>query len=261
MIRDLKLISDRARRIHHWCTMIWVATATSVAVGFQPADSDPVPPGFRDDFVEKYDEAWTVLNQNTDKISLTKTPGMLTITTEFGGIWRHYNNVKNIFLIDTPMKSGDFVMTTRIVGFDPQTNYQQAGLICFNDVDNYAKFGLEFDGGNGGKTLAVVPETDGIDHENAILQVNDAVDELWLRVVRYNEKYIFSASRDGESYKTVVIQKCNVDYPAKVGIIAKNGNGTGKDAPGVDARFDLFEIVPLETRPELKKLIKLEIVF
>ena len=221
---------------------------------------DPVPPGFRDEFVEKYDDAWTVLRQNADNISLTKKPGSLTITTESGGIWRDYDSARNIFLIDTPMKSGNFVMTTRIIGFDPQVKYQQAGLLCFNDVDNYVKFALEFDPGNGGgQTLAVVPETDGIDHENVVLPVKDEVAELWLRVIRYDAKYIFSSSRDGKSFTAVAIQKCDVDYPAKVGIIAKNG--VPKATPGIDASFDFFEIVPLETRPKLEELIKLEAEF
>jgi regulation of enolase protein 1 (concanavalin A-like superfamily) len=220
---------------------------------------DPIPPGFRDDFVEKYDDAWMVLNENADNISLTRNAGMLTITTESGGIWRQYDSAKNIFLIDTPMRSGNFVMTTRIVGFDPQVAYQQAGLICFNDVDNYVKFGLEFDPGNGGKTLAVVPEVNGIDQANAILKVTDAPDELWLRIIRFDETYIFSASNDGKNYVPIVVQKCDRDYPEKVGIIAKNG--VPRNSPGVDARFDLFEIVPLETRPELEELIEAQMKF
>jgi regulation of enolase protein 1 (concanavalin A-like superfamily)/Zn-dependent protease with chaperone function len=259
MLRDPKNMARRASLNGRWGTTICVAVVTLLAAGFRPAEVDPIPPGFRDDFIETYNDAWTVLNENSENVSLTKTRGMLTITTEPGGIWRSYNNAKNIFLIDTPMKYGNFVMTTRIVGFDPQARYQQAGLICFNDIDNYVKFGLEFDPGNGGKTLAVVPETDGIDHENAVLQVNDVVDDLWLRIIRYDEKYIFASSRDGKNYKTVVIQKCDVDFPSKVGILAKNGNRN--DAPGIDACFDLFEIVPLETRPELERLIKREMEF
>lgn len=259
MLRDLKYMAFRATFGRRWGTVICVTAVTLLAAGFRPAEGDPIPPGFRDDFVETYNDAWTVLNENADNISLTKTHGMLTITTEHGGIWRDYDNAKNIFLIDTPMKHGNFVMTTRIVGFDPQTRYQQAGLICFNNIDNYVKFALEFDPGNGGKTLSVVPETDGIDHENAILQVKGVVSDLWLRIVRYDEKYIFSSSRDGKNYETVVIQKCDVDFPLNVGILAKNGNGN--DAPGIDACFDLFEIVPLETRPELESLIKQEMEF
>jgi regulation of enolase protein 1 (concanavalin A-like superfamily) len=220
---------------------------------------DPVPPGFRDDFVQEYNDAWSILNKNSDNISLTKTPGMLTIRTEPGGIWREYNDAKNVFLIDTPMQSGNFVMTTRIVDFNPQVKYQQAGLICFNDVDNYVKFALEFDPGNGGKTLAVVPEVDGIDHENAILKVKGADSEMWLMIIRYDETYVFSASRDGKNYKTIVSQKCELDFPAQVGIIAKNG--APRNPPGIDARFDFFEIVPLETRPELIELIETAITF
>jgi len=219
---------------------------------------DPSPLEFRDDFDGKYDEAWTILNENAENISLTKNTGMLTITTEKGGIWRQYHNVKNIFLIDTPMTSGNFVMTTHIVDFDPQQPYQQAGLICFNDIDNYVKLALEFDAGNGGKTLAVVPEIDGMDLENATLKVKEVVRDLWLRIVLYDGKYIFSASRDGKNYRTIARQKCDLDYPAMVGIIAKNG---AANSPGVDAKFDLFEIVPLETKPELIELIEAEMVF
>lgn len=150
-------------------------------------------------------------------------------------------------------------MTTRIVDFDPQVPYQQAGLICFNDVDNYVKFALEFDPGNGGKTLAVVPEVDGIDHENAVLKVKGAVREMWLMVIRYDETYVFSASRDGQNYKTIVHQKYELDFPAHVGIIAHKG--APENPSGIDAQFDFFEIVPLETRPGLKELIEAELTF
>ena len=91
---------------------------------------DPSSLEFRDDFDGKYDEAWTILNENAENISLTKNSGMLTITGESGGIWRGQTSAKNIFLIDTPMRSGNFVMTTRIMDFDPKQNYEQARSIC-----------------------------------------------------------------------------------------------------------------------------------
>jgi len=220
---------------------------------------DPVALEFRDDFDGKYDDEWTIINENARNISLTKNSGMLTITAERGGIWGGATSARNIFLIDTPMRSGNFVMTTRIVGFDPKQNYEQAGLICFNDVDNYVKFDLEFDSTNGGRTLAVVPEIDGQDLDDTTLKVKHAEPEMWLRLVLYHDKYIFSASRDGKKFRTISRQTIELDYPAMVGIITQSRVGGGP--PDVEVQFDLFEIAPLESKPELIELIEAEMTF
>lgn len=221
-----------------------------------PKQADPVKEGFRDDFIGKYDKAWQIINENAENISLTKQPGMLTITTERGSIWRNINSPKNLFLIDNPLKvKTDFVMTTRIFGVDPHANYQQAGLICFDDLDNYLKFVLEFDSGNGGKTLSVFPEVEAVDGENLIVKVNDKLDELWLRVVKFDDLYVLSASRDNKEYKVIARQQWGTGHPTQVGLIAKNG---GSRAVGLDVHFDEFEIIPLDARPELENLVNEE---
>jgi len=214
---------------------------------------DPAKVGFRDDFIGKYDPAWQIINENPDNISLTKQPGMLTITTERGGIWRQNRSARNIFLIDNPLKEKtDFVMTTRIFGVDPNQRYQQAGLLCFDDFDNYLKFDLEFDEGNGGKTLAVVPEVNGIDEDNLVVKVNEVLNELWLRIVKFDNVFVLSASRDGTKYVIIAKQTWGTGRPTQIGLIAKNGSSR---AEGLDVHFDEFEIVPLDTQPDLKNLI------
>ncbi len=222
----------------------------------EPEKSDPATSGFRDDFIGQYDKAWQIINENAENISLTKQPGMLTITTERGSIWRNINRPINLFLIENPLKvETDFVMTTRIFGVDPLANYQQAGLICYDDMDNYLKFVLEFDSGNGGRTLSVFPEVEGIDGENLVVKVNDKLDELWLQVVKFDDLFVLSASRDNKEYKVIAVEQWGTGHPSQVGLIAKNG---GSGADGLDVHFDEFEIVPLTTRPELKALLEAE---
>jgi len=214
---------------------------------------DPANVGFRDDFIGKYDPAWQIINENPDNISLTKQPGMLTITTRSGSIWGGRKSARNIFLIDNPLKEKtDFVITTRIFGFDPQADYQQAGLLCCDDLDNYLKFVFEFDTDNGGKTLAIVPEIEGNEKKNVVLKVKEIEDEIWLRIVKFDDEFVFTASRDGMKYVIIGKYKLGSGRPAQVGLIAKNGPS---GAPGLDAHFDEFEIVPLDTQPELKNLI------
>lgn len=217
---------------------------------------EPAKVGFRDDFIGKYDPAWQIINENPDNISLTKQPGMLTITSDYGGIYGLNRAGKNIFLIDNPMKEKtDFVVTTRIFGVDPEVNYQQAGLLCCDDLDNYLKFVFEFDSDNGGKSLSVVPEVEGVGLDNIVLKVDEKLNEVWLRIVKFDDEYLFSASRDGDEYKTIGKHKLGNGRPAQIGLITQN---SAANTNTFDVHFDEFEIVPLETRPELKNLLQEE---
>lgn len=240
-----------------------IAVCLLVAISFPPlhllSSAEPAAEGFRDDFVWKYDPAWKILNPNPENVSLTTQPGMLTITTEAGGIWRKgRKNARNIFLIDNPLPNkGDFVITTRMFGFDPDTPYQQAGIICFDDFDNYLKLVLECDETNGGKTIALVPEVDGTDLDNVVLKVNERLEELWLRAIKFDETYVLAASRDGKEYVTFARQKWGNGHPRQFGLIAKNG--PGRSTPGIEVNFDEFEMVPLESRPDLKDELNREL--
>lgn len=211
--------------------------------------------GFRDDFRGKMREEWKILNESRNAINFEKHEDCLTITTENGSIWNNRTNAKNICLIDSPNSVDDFVMTTRLVGFSPQMPYQQAGLICFNDMDNYLKFVFEFDRGNGGQTLTVVPEIEGKSESNLYLKVGQQPDELWLRMIKSGETFLCAASRDGKTYRTVAVINWNNGQPIRhMGLLAKNGGAP--NTPGIDAPFDFFEIVSLKSRPELETWIQ-----
>ncbi len=109
----------------------------------------PAPKGtppVRDDFNEKLSLDWKVIRPDPTHVSLTKVKGALVITTQAGSIHGKQaadapadSLAKNIPLIDIPFKDADWVATTCVTGFQPDTFYQQAGLIVYADDDNYLK--------------------------------------------------------------------------------------------------------------------------
>lgn len=232
-----------------------------LGVGALLVAEEKTVPGFRDDFRGEVRPEWTIRNENPDNIDFNKQDECLTITTEFGSIWNNsQNDAKNVFLIEPPEHLVDYVMTTRLVKFSPDARYQQAGLICFEDEDNYLKFVMEFDPGNGGLTLTVLPEVEGRAEANHTLKVDQKIDSLWLRVIKTGGIYLCAASRDGKTYRTVAVLNWKDDNPTKhVGLLAKNGGS--KNSPGTDAHFDFFEIVPLNSLPELLPWIKAQTEF
>ncbi|MEX2169139.1 MAG: DUF1349 domain-containing protein [Pirellulales bacterium] len=205
---------------------------------------------FFDDFVGSYSPAWSVLNHNPSNVSLTKRPGMLTITTEEGGIWKSFDATRNIFAIDNPIADdGDFIMTTRLVGFDPEANYNQAGLICLNDTDNYVKCVLQWDSNQGGRAVCSLRETGGESISTHHIRLDEAMDEVWLRIIKRGNRYVAAASVDGQHYWIIGDPVWEDGRMAKIGLIAKNG--APRSAPKLDASFEFFEIKPLDDAERL----------
>ncbi len=99
-----------------------------------------------DGFDGKLGLNWKPVRPDPSHVSLTKTKGALTITTQRGSIHGEETKdafgegikAKNLYVIDNPLApGGDFVVTTCVSGFTPEMIYQQAGLIVYNDDDNY----------------------------------------------------------------------------------------------------------------------------
>jgi RNA polymerase sigma factor (sigma-70 family) len=107
-----------------------------------------------DGFDGQFGLNWQPVRHDPSHASLAKNPGRLTITTQRGSIHGPTDDpkaraneplTKNLFLIDNPLaRDADFTATTCVVGFRPAKQYQQAGLILYNDDDNYLKWNYEF---------------------------------------------------------------------------------------------------------------------
>ncbi|MBI1900868.1 MAG: DUF1349 domain-containing protein [Planctomycetia bacterium] len=190
---------------------------------------------------------WKPVRPDPSHVSLTKVKGALTITTQRGSIHRDEKNdafgggvqAKNIYVIDNPLSNtADFVVTTCVSEFLPNTVYQQAGLICYDDDDNYLKFGYEFDWQRGGQAFCILTET-AAQSEFKYVDPAPGLNRFWVRLTKRGAKYEYAFSKDGKEFK-VCGEKEWGGAPKMIGLLAKNGGN--KAAPEIDATFEFFEL-------------------
>jgi beta-lactamase regulating signal transducer with metallopeptidase domain/regulation of enolase protein 1 (concanavalin A-like superfamily) len=230
----------------------------------RPASSMKIQPGHVksevlafDDFNGKLCLEWDILNPDKSHYSLSKKPGALTITTQDGHFKEANTDYKNVFLIDTGVPPGhDFQITTCLLAFQPLEPYNQAGLICWDDDDNYLEWiyqmmnrrGLNFNAGveaNGPTQYTYIPS-------------DRSFEKLWLRVTKRGNSYQCSSSTDGESFTVHTVEHWGNGSPKRVGLFALNGSLT--HPPEVDASFDFFEVssiaaAPIETKVSVPKFV------
>jgi regulation of enolase protein 1 (concanavalin A-like superfamily) len=202
-----------------------------------------------DGFNGKLGLNWQPVRHDPTHVSLAKNPGKLTITTQRGSIHRDEKNdafgegvqAKNIFLIDNPLsKDTDFVATTCVSGFTPETSYQQAGLIIYNDDDNYLKWGYEYNWPAGkGQAFCILAETDAHSTFN-YLDSESGLKRYWVRLTKRGNRYEYASSTDGKDFKVHGEKEWGDGAPKKFGILAKNGGS--KEASELDVGFEFFEL-------------------
>lgn len=96
---------------------------------------------------------WTVVNPDPSKVSVSA--GALHIVGQPGDTYQTVNSAKNIVMLDVP--AGDFTATADVSAAVAKV-YQGAGLIAWQDMDNYVRSGLTFVGGLSPSGIAI--ETD-----------------------------------------------------------------------------------------------------
>ncbi|MGO1287414.1 MAG: hypothetical protein ACTMIC_02710, partial [Cellulosimicrobium funkei] len=120
-----------------------VGTA-ALATSLPAAAAEPdLPDGA---WVDTFDGAalgpdWTVVNPVPEALSVGG--GKLTLTSQPGDTYQDANSAKNVVLLDVP--AGDFTVVTRLEA-PVASVYQGAGLVAWQDMDNYVRSGLTFVG-------------------------------------------------------------------------------------------------------------------
>jgi len=72
-------------------------------------------------------------------------PGVLRIPADVGDLWAGLNNTRNTLFRDLP---SNWTSIRLKLSFAPTQNYQQAGLVAYQDDDNYVQVTRIFEGGN-----------------------------------------------------------------------------------------------------------------
>jgi hypothetical protein len=199
-----------------------------------------------DNFDGKLGLNWKPVRHDATHVSFTKRPGQLTVTTQRGTIHadekaRGEPSAKNIFLLDNPLaKDADFVITTCVSDFTPTESYQQAGLICYNDDDNYIKFAYEYNWPKGeGQTFALVRETEA-KPEHDHVDADSGLKKVWLRLTKRGTSWEYATSSDGKEFTVHGERDWGDGAPKKLGFLAKNGGPEG--VTEIDAHFEFFEL-------------------
>jgi regulation of enolase protein 1 (concanavalin A-like superfamily) len=219
-----------------------------------PGNSAPLPKTdntiLYDPFDGKLALDWKVIRPDPTRVSLKKVPGSLVITTQRGSIHGKEKEdalsagtqAKNIHLVDIPFRKGeDWVATTCVDGFVPETPYHQAGLIVYDGDDDYFKWAYEYNWRKGeGQTFHVVAETAGDPVHDQPEKSESGLKKYWLRLTKKGDRYEYAWSKDGKDWVVAGEKSWGDGEPKRVGLIAKNGGN--KEAKEMDAAFDFFEL-------------------
>lgn len=117
--------------------------------------------GFTDDFNSgNLDGGWSWYNEDSAQWSLSASPGNLRLIGSNHDMWQTCNNPKNLLL--RSVSDTSFFVQTKIV-ITPTTNYQQAGLLFFQDVDNYVKLDVVWNTTTQiGLSVELIKESEGV---------------------------------------------------------------------------------------------------
>ena len=121
--------------------------------------------------------------------------GYLGITAQAGDLLGSDNSAKNLLLKDPPQ--GNYDITTKIELGDLSLNYQQAGLLIYQDDNNYLKLVRTYNNGN---KLQWLVEVNGV-------IVQDTTIPIWvappIRITRSGNQYTAKYSVDSITWKTL----------------------------------------------------------
>ncbi|WP_165974815.1 alpha-L-arabinofuranosidase C-terminal domain-containing protein [Nonomuraea deserti] len=119
------------------------------------AQAGPIPEGA---VVDQFDgttlgQDWTVLSPDDSRWSLSG--GTLQLDTLTGDTHQGANTARNLFLVDVP--DGDFEVVTKLSA-PVARDFQSAGLLAWQDWDNYVRAGLAHVGFAGGPVIETATE-------------------------------------------------------------------------------------------------------
>ncbi len=114
---------------------------TVAALDTAPVPAPPTPsvgtllPAYSDEFNGSLGPQWSWVREDPSKHSFVNDQLEITVN---GDLYRQFNSATNILLENQP--TGDYVMETKLT-FDPNQNFQSAGLLVYSDDDHYIKVG------------------------------------------------------------------------------------------------------------------------
>jgi beta-xylosidase len=187
---------------------------------------------------DEFDWDWTWVREDPTHWSLTARPGSMVITSTQGSLGWTSNNAQNVLLRDAP--ATDFVIETH-VHFEPTENFQFAGLVVYDNDDNFMQLGRAYCGVGGscvGNGIYFDHEEQGTNVGSNYAMATTLLNEAYLRIVRNDDVLTGYYSENGTNW-TMVGSHTIVSgmVPSRIGLIVVDGDQGATEIP---AEFEYF---------------------
>ncbi len=213
-----------------------------IEVDFPPGPDCDGGGGFVDDFDgDSLDARWSVLRPDGNlRVEDSTLVLPLTATDIYST-----NNTDTPNIVHTPLPDGDFEITTEVTAqlYDA---YQQAGLILYEDDDNYVKFVMEgrtdAQANPASRVMQLVSEVDGSPTENNSAALGAAFpDTVYIRLTGTDDVIQPAYSTDGENWTDFGTTANRTNFEnLQMGVFALSGNNQPADE---EAAFESFAYV------------------
>lgn len=204
----------------------------------------PIPNGLTTDSFDSATLApgWTIFRPDSSKWSLTANPGSIRLQSLAGDMFGNSNASKNVFLQNAP--AGDFVITTKITG-SVNKNYEQGGLLVWQDEDNYVRIGHVWDTtGATGKNLESAFEKNAVYTKAANVAKHPGTDSVYLMISKVGNVYttsFWNGTAWQQAADPMTVNLSNV----KVGFYAMSAT----DGTSIPVDFDYFSVGTVLNEP------------
>lgn len=220
--------------------LVALPSATGAASAAPPPGT--VPEGA---WVEEFDDAtlggdWSVFGETPANMSLTSNPGNLTLTSLAGDTWQTSNTARNVVLVDVPV--GDFTAVTRLTA-PVAADFQGAGLIAWQDIDNYVRAGLAHVSFAGGGPVVIENGVETAATYSSTFTARPGSTSEVLRLQRTGDTITTSYWADG-AWATAAEATVGFDV-TQVGVYAL----ASQSGVGHEAVFDWFALDAAEGQP------------
>jgi hypothetical protein len=196
----------------------------------------PEPNVWREDFEGFLAGVWSWVNENPELWNLTEQPGSLRIYAS-----QYPTGGENLLL--RPVPEGDFIIETHLL-FEPDTNFQFAGVVIFQDESNFLQLGRAFCDIAGpcvGNGIYFDHAQDGVGIGGNFATISDPPYEVYLRLERIGDMVTGFYSPDGGTWSEIGTHWLPPGFQINgIGLTASQDFFTEEwDIP---ADFDYFEL-------------------
>jgi beta-glucosidase len=161
------------------------------------------------------DKVWKWLRPNPANVSLSKKPGLLTVTSEVGDVSEATNNAKNVLLQSA---NSDWTIETKLICSRIPSQPENTGILVYENDNNFVKLMFRAfvkttnPGRSGGETQAgtidLIYEEKGITKSVGTFNVRKEItgdNSLILKLEKKGSFYTAYYSLDGTKYEKLAI--------------------------------------------------------